>query len=170
MSLGLFRDSTQATTDALTGIDNRIKFNQSLAIEIARATRYNSPLSLIIFDIDHFKKVNDTFCHSVGDKVLKSLAKLVEANIRETDIFARWGGEEFVILAPGISLTETLELADKLRSKVEEFDFNKPQKVTLSFGVTAFKKGDSSTMLLNRADEALYRAKENGRNQVQYSG
>ncbi len=170
MSLGLFRDSTQATTDALTGIDNRIKFNQSLAIEIARATRYNSPLSLIIFDIDHFKKVNDTFGHSVGDKVLKTLAKLVEANIRETNIFARWGGEEFVILAPGISLTETLELADKLRSKVEEFDFNKPQKVTLSFGVTAFKKGDSSTMLLNRADEALYRAKENGRNQVQYSG
>lgn len=112
-------------------------------------------------------RVKGTFCHSVGDKVLKSLAKLVEANIRETDIFARWGGEEFVILAPGISLTETLELADKLRSKVEEFDFNKPQKVTLSFGVTALKKSDSSTMLLNRADEALYRAKENGRNQVQ---
>jgi diguanylate cyclase (GGDEF)-like protein/PAS domain S-box-containing protein len=129
---------TQATTDALTGIDNRIKFNQSLAIEIARATRYNSPLSLIIFDINHFKKVNDTFGHSVGDKVLKSPAKLVEANIRETDIFARWGGDEFVILAPGISLTETLELADKSRSKVEEFDFEKTAKSYFKFWCHSF--------------------------------
>jgi len=159
---------TQATTDALTGIYNRIKLNKSLTTEIARAERYNSLLSLIIFDIDHFKKVNDTYGHTAGDNVLKRLAKLVETNIRETDIFARWGGEEFVILVPGLSTVETVKLADKLRHKVEEFDFEKPQKITLSFGVASYKNGESSTLLINRADAALYRAKESGRNQVQY--
>lgn len=159
----------QATTDALTGMYNRMMFDKSMTNEMARAIRYNSPLSLIIFDIDHFKKVNDTYGHSTGDNVLKRLAKLVETNIRETDILARWGGEEFVILTPGLILAETLKLAEKLRRKVEEFEFEKPQKITLSFGVTAFTNGDSSTVLLNRADEALYRAKESGRNQVQYN-
>lgn len=160
---------TQATTDALTGIYNRIKFNESFIIELARAERYNVPLSLIMFDIDHFKKVNDTYGHSAGDNVLKRLTKLVKANIRVTDIFARWGGEEFVIQAPGTSLIETVKFADKLRWKIEEFDFEKPHRVTSSFGVAAFKNGDSGTILINRADEALYRAKESGRNQVQYS-
>lgn len=159
--------ATQATTDALTGIYNRMKFNKTLTIEMANAERYNALLSLIIFDIDHFKKVNDTYGHSAGDNVLKFLTKLVTSNIRETDIFARWGGEEFVILAPGLSLADVEKFADKLRCKVEDFDFEKPKKVTLSFGVTSFKNGDSSTTLLNRADEALYRAKESGRNQVQ---
>ena len=160
---------TQATTDVLTGIYNRIKINKSFIIEVARSERYQSPLSLIIFDIDHFKKVNDTYGHPAGDDVLKRLTKLVKTNIRETDIFARWGGEEFVILAPGLSLIETVKLADKIRRKIEEFDFEKPQKITSSFGVAALKNGDSSTLLFNRADEALYRAKESGRNQVQYS-
>lgn len=159
--------ATQAATDALTGIYNRMKFNKSLAIEMASAERYNRPLSLIMFDIDHFKKVNDTYGHSAGDNVLKLLAKLVTTNIRETDIFARWGGEEFVILAPGLSLAGVEKFADKLRCRVEEFDFGKPKKVTLSFGVSSFKNGDNTTILLNRVDEALYRAKENGRNQVQ---
>ncbi len=160
---------TQATTDALTGIYNRIKLNRSLTMEIARSERYQSPLSLIIFDIDHFKKVNDTYGHSAGDNVLKCLAKLIETNIRETDIFARWGGEEFLILAPGLSMVEAVKFADKLRNKIEEFDFKNPQKITSSFGVASYKKGDSSTPLINRADAALYRAKESGRNQVQYS-
>lgn len=159
----------QATTDALTGMYNRMKFDKSLTIEIARAIRYNSPLSLIIFDIDHFKKINDTYGHSAGDNVLKRLAKLIETNIRETDILARWGGEEFVILTPGLILAETLKLAEKLRRKVEEFEFEKPQKITVSFGVSVFRNGDSSTVLLNRADDALYRVKRSGRNQVQYN-
>ncbi len=160
---------TQATTDALTGVYNRIKFNTSLTMEMARSRRYQSPLTLILFDIDHFKTVNDTYGHSAGDNVLKRLAKRVQANIRETDIFARWGGEEFVILAPGLSLMGAVQLAEKLRSNIEESDFVKPRKITLSFGVAAFKEGDSSTILINRADAALYRAKESGRNQVQYS-
>ena len=160
---------TQATTDALTGIYNRMMFNKLLTAEIDRAQRYNSPLALIIFDIDHFKYVNDTYGHTAGDNVLKHLARLVEINIRKTDIFARWGGEEFVIQAPGISLDKAILLADKLRRKFEIFDFEKPRKVTSSFGVAVFQNGDSCTSLINRADEALYRAKENGRNQVQYS-
>jgi diguanylate cyclase (GGDEF)-like protein/PAS domain S-box-containing protein len=160
---------TQATTDALTGIYNRIKLNKSLKIEMARSERYQSPLSLTIFDIDNFKKVNDTYGHSAGDDVLKCLTKLVQTNIRETDIFARWGGEEFVILTPGLSTLETARLADKLRHKIAEFDFKKPQKITASFGITSFKSGDSSTLLINRADDALYRAKKSGRNQVRYS-
>jgi diguanylate cyclase (GGDEF)-like protein len=99
---------------------------------------------------------------------LKRLAKLVATNIRDTDIFARWGGEEFVIQAPGVTLAGALEFAEKLRVAIEKYDFSQPKQVTSSFGVTVFKKGDNSTMLINRADEALYLAKENGRNQVRF--
>ncbi|MCP4673330.1 MAG: diguanylate cyclase, partial [Desulfobacula sp.] len=124
----------QATTDALTGIFNRITFNKSIAFEIKRAERYNTSLSLIIFDIDHFKQVNDSYGHSAGDNVLKCFTKLVSANIREIDIFARWGGEEFVILTPGTSLDDVNKLAEKLRSKIEVYDFSEPKKLTTSFG------------------------------------
>ncbi len=159
----------QATTDYLTGIYNRIKFNQSLVLEMSRAERYSSPLALIIFDIDHFKKINDTYGHSAGDDALRLIAKIVALNIRKTDIFARWGGEEFVIQAPGVSLAEAVKFADKLRSKIEKYDFKYPEKITISIGVTVFQSGDSSTTLVNRADEALYDAKKSGRNQVRYS-
>jgi diguanylate cyclase (GGDEF)-like protein/PAS domain S-box-containing protein len=158
----------QATTDVLTGIFNRMKFNKSLTKEIQRAQRYNTQLSLIIFDIDHFKQVNDTYGHLAGDNVLKNLARLVASNLRQIDIFARWGGEEFVIQAPETAIDGAVRLAEKLRSKIETHDFSEPEKVTTSFGVTALKKGDDTISLLNRADEALYRAKENGRNQVVY--
>ncbi|MFO7912477.1 MAG: diguanylate cyclase [Desulfotignum sp.] len=158
----------QASTDALTGIFNRMKFNTSLTKEIQRAQRYNTPLSLIIFDIDHFKLVNDTYGHLAGDNVLKNLVRLVASNLRETDIFARWGGEEFVIQTPETTLDGALKLAEKLRSKIESHDFSEPEKITTSFGVTTSQKGDNNLSLINRADEALYRAKESGRNQVVY--
>lgn len=158
----------QATTDALTGIFNRMKFNKTLTNEIQRTERYNTPLSLIIFDIDHFKQVNDTYGHLAGDNVLKNLAKLVVSNLREIDIFARWGGEEFVIQTPETALDGAIKLAEKLRSKIENYDFSEPKKVTTSFGVTTFQRGDNSISFVNRADEALYRAKEGGRNQVVY--
>lgn len=160
----------QATTDALTGIFNRMKFNKSLTNEIQRAQRYSTPLSLIIFDIDHFKQVNDTYGHLAGDTVLKNLAGLVVSNLREIDVFARWGGEEFVIQTPETNPDGAIKLAEKLRSKIEKHDFSEPEKITTSFGVTTFKKGDNTVSLLNRADEALYRAKEGGRNQVVYHG
>ncbi|MFO7990204.1 MAG: diguanylate cyclase [Thermodesulfobacteriota bacterium] len=158
----------QATTDALTGIFNRMKFNNSFTNEIQRAQRYNTPLSLIIFDIDHFKQVNDTYGHLAGDSVLKKLVRLVASNLREIDIFARWGGEEFVIQTPETSLDGAIKLAEKLRSKIENHDFAEPEKITTSFGVTSLKKGDNTISFINRADEALYRAKKGGRNQVVY--
>ena len=158
----------QATTDALTGIFNRMKFNKTLTNEIERAERYNTLLSLIIFDIDHFKQVNDTYGHLAGDNVLKLIAKLVTANLRQIDTFARWGGEEFVIQTPETSLDGAIKLAEKLRSEIERYDFSEPKNVTTSFGVAAFLNGDNNITLVNRADEALYRAKEGGRNQVAY--
>lgn len=159
----------QALTDALTGINNRMYFDKTLADEIQRAQRNKSPLSLIIFDIDHFKKVNDGYGHSAGDNVLIRLTRLITANIRVIDFFARWGGEEFVILTPGTGPDGVMQFAEKLRSKVESFNFKEPEKITLSFGVTTFIDGDNDTALINRADDALYRAKEDGRNQVRYS-
>jgi diguanylate cyclase (GGDEF)-like protein/PAS domain S-box-containing protein len=120
----------QATTDALTGIFNRMKFNTSLTNEIQRAQRYNSPLSLIVFDIDHFKQVNDTYGHLAGDTVLKNLTRLVISNLREIDIFARWGGEEFVIQTPETPPDGAIKLAEKLRSKIESHDFSEPEKIT----------------------------------------
>ena len=158
----------QATTDTLTGMFNRMKFNKSLTNEIERAERYNTPLSLIIFDIDHFKKVNDAYGHLAGDDVLKRLTKLVSTNIRQMDIFARWGGEEFVITTPETHFEGAIKLAEKLRSKIEAYDFSEPQKVTTSFGVATLQSKDTNITLVNRADEALYRAKEGGRNQVAY--
>ncbi|MBM9519423.1 diguanylate cyclase [Desulforhopalus vacuolatus] len=159
----------QASTDTLTGIYNRMKFDEKLMIEIKRAHRYNSPLSFVMFDIDNFKKVNDTYGHLAGDNVLKRLAGLVAANIRDTDIFARWGGEEFVIQLPGLSLARAIIFAEKLRHKIEKYNFKEPEKITVSFGVTVFQARDNNITLTNRADAALYRAKENGRNQVRSS-
>ncbi len=159
----------QALTDALTGIHNRMKFDKILTSEIQRAQRNNSILSLIIFDIDHFKQVNDTYGHSAGDNVLIRLTRLITCNIRVIDFFARWGGEEFVVLSPGTGLDGVIQLAEKLRGKVEGYNFKEPGKITLSFGVTTFHDGDTDTVLINRADNALYRAKESGRNQVQYN-
>ncbi len=157
---------TQATTDRLTGIYNRMKFDKTIKREVQRAARYHSPLSLLIFDIDRFKNVNDSYGHSAGDEVLRRLSRLVSSNIRETDIFARWGGEEFVILTPGINLNEAASVANQLREKIENYDFEKPPRVTASFGVASFKAEDSASRLITRADDALYQAKKNGRNQV----
>jgi len=157
----------QATTDGLTGIYNRMKFNDVLKGEIARAKRYESSLVLIMLDIDHFKKINDTYGHGTGDKVLKRLARLVLANIRDSDSFARWGGEEFTLCSPGITLSQGMQLADKIRRRIEQYDFGKPSRVTTSFGVSLYCLEDTITTLTNRADEALYRAKEKGRNRVE---
>ena len=159
----------QATTDALTGIFNRMKFDETLSAEIQRSKRSKTPLSLIICDIDHFKQVNDLFGHQAGDAVLKNLSKLIKDNIRSIDFFARWGGEEFVILTPGTNIEGAARLAEKLRKKVESNKFNNPEHITLSFGIASFSPGDSALKLINRADEAMYQAKKNGRNQVQIS-
>lgn len=157
----------QATTDTLTGVYNRHKFNELLDREVQEALRYQHTLSLIMFDIDHFKKVNDTYGHIAGDVVLKEVAGLVSENIRKVDIFARWGGEEFLILSPNNAFTSAQQLAEKLRTQIENNKFNCPVTVTCSFGLTQFEEGDTIDSLIKRADYALYLAKERGRNRVE---
>jgi diguanylate cyclase (GGDEF)-like protein len=157
----------QATTDPLTGLYNRLKFNQEMAGEILRSDRYNSPFSLMLFDIDQFKKVNDTHGHQMGDKVLIQLSRLVLALIRSTDLLARWGGEEFVILLPGSDGQMASQAAEKLRDGIGHGVFETVGTVTCSFGVAQYVEGDTAELLIGRADDALYRAKINGRNQVE---
>jgi len=154
-------------TDPLTGIYNKGKFNQVLEEELKKVKRYGRPLGVILFDIDHFKKINDTYGHQVGDYVLKTIAKLVKENIRDTDTFARWGGEEFVILAPETDLNGLKTLAEKLRKIIENHDFEPVKKVTSSFGITEAVPEDTTDTVIKRADEALYLAKERGRNRVE---
>jgi diguanylate cyclase (GGDEF)-like protein len=148
-----------ANYDKLTQIYNR----NALSKELKELLENRG--SVIYFDIDHFKKINDTYGHEKGDFVLKELAKVVKENLRKNDIFGRWGGEEFLILLPNSSYEETLKVAEKLRKIIENHDFG-GIKVTVSFGVTYVKKDDNEETLLQRVDEALYEAKNNGRNQV----
>ncbi len=164
------RLTRQATTDPLTGVFNRLKFDQVLAAEIARSGRYKTPFAVVMYDIDHFKAVNDTHGHQVGDRVLVDLARIISGHIRQTDVLARWGGEEFMILAPNCDGEQAVRHAEKLRRLVEDFVFDGVGKVTCSFGVAQFRDGDTAETLTARADEALYAAKRAGRNRVRSSG
>lgn len=155
-----------ATTDPLTGASNRRRFDEALRTEVARSRRYGVPLSLVIFDIDYFKRVNDSLGHPVGDQVLVRLAELIFGNIRETDVFARLGGEEFAILAPNCDLPCARQFAEKLRGVVERHAFPDVDGLTCSFGVAGYRDGDGQDTLVKRADEALYCAKGEGRNRV----
>jgi len=157
----------QATTDQLTGISNRSKFNEALNIEIQRSKRFKFPLSLIIFDIDHFKNINDMYGHNAGDRVLQELAGLVSKVVRKHDLFARWGGEEFVIMVTNTELLGAEIFAEKLRMLIGKSDFLGGVHLTSSFGVAEFSPYDTNEALINRADKALYRAKTGGRNRVE---
>ncbi|WP_249779781.1 sensor domain-containing diguanylate cyclase [Bradyrhizobium sediminis] len=157
----------RATTDPLTGLYNRAKFDESLASEVARSQRYKTPLALIMYDVDHFKQVNDVHGHQTGDDVLVRLSEIVFECIRTTDLLARWGGEEFVILAPGLDGPTAYQAAEKLRAAIEQATFSVVGKITCSFGVTEFSEGDSAATLVARADGALYRAKLRGRNRTE---
>jgi diguanylate cyclase (GGDEF)-like protein len=158
-----------ATTDSLTGIYNRRHFDEVLTSEINRSTRFKSPLSLILFDIDHFKHINDTFGHQEGDRVLTQLALAVGEAIRTTDLFARWGGEEFAVLLPGCDLNDGRLLAEKLRMLLEKQSFADVGQVTCSFGVAEHMPGDDVDGLMRKADRCLYHAKASGRNRVETS-
>ncbi|MDO9265599.1 MAG: diguanylate cyclase [Sulfurimonas sp.] len=155
-----------ATTDNLTGIYNRHKFEEMFEIEIDRVLRYESPLSMIMVDIDYFKRVNDTFGHDVGDYVIKNIVDVVKKKIRNIDIFVRWGGEEFIILCPETDSLSAAILAEKLRSAIEKTTLDKVGNITCSFGVTSYVKKDSKNSFIKRLDSALYRAKDEGRNVV----
>ena len=155
-----------ATTDSLTGASNRRHFNEALQTEMRRAQRYHAPLSLILMDIDYFKRVNDMHGHQVGDAVLREFTRLVRDHVRAQDFLARWGGEEFVLLTPQCDLDCAAALAEKLRRMIDALDFEVAGHVTCSFGVAEWRSGEPHAQWLARADQALYRAKGEGRNRV----
>lgn len=157
-----------ALFDALTGIPNRLAYDRKVEEEIARWKRFNHPLSLAVWDIDLFKKVNDTYGHKAGDKVLKTVAQLLNKRIRKTDFLARYGGEEFVMLLPGTEQNESLVLLDQLRHDIQECGFHyhgNAVTITVSCGISQFQSGDNLHQVFDRADKALYQAKDSGRNQ-----
>ncbi len=155
-----------AELDPLTQIYNRVKLNEMFRGIFFNAKKYNTIVTIILFDIDHFKQINDNYGHNVGDKVLRELSSLVRGLLREEDIFARWGGEEFVIVLEGVSLQETTKLASHLREEIEKFPFDVVGHITCSFGVTQFTQRDTESLFFERVDNALYEAKERGRNRV----
>ena len=153
--------------DSLTNIYNRIYFSECVHKELFRSERYNKAFSLIMLDIDFFKKINDEYGHDIGDKVLQELALLVTSNIRKSDIFARVGGEEFAIIAPETSIEEAVALAEKIRLEVENTTFATNLKFTISLGIGAYQNKDDENSIYKRADNALYKAKTNGRNRTE---
>lgn len=154
-------------TDALTGLWNRRHFDRTVAAEMERAGRYGHGVHLLIFDVDHFKVVNDTLGHSAGDVVLSEVARLLSNHTRQSDIVARWGGEEFSILMPHATDHAAFETAEKLRKAIEEFEFSHGCRMTVSVGVAKWGGlTESFDSLLARADDALYRVKGAGRNCV----
>ncbi|MBC7319370.1 GGDEF domain-containing protein, partial [bacterium] len=159
-----------AITDPLTGLFNRRFLEEKLANELIRAKAYGNYLSVVMADIDHFKRINDTYGHKVGDEVLKLLAVILKANIRGEDIVARYGGEEFVILLHNVSKYDAFRIAERIRIEIEETSFEEvgvPEKVTVSFGISCFPgDGEDPIDLLKKADQALYQAKSLGRNRV----
>lgn len=158
----------KASKDTLTGINNRENFEDIFGIQITNAHQYSQPLSLIIFDVDHFKAVNDTYGHQMGDLILRDMVELVARNLKKGDVFARWGGEEFVILTPSTDIAGASNLAENLRMLVQSHRFNGlDEKITLSFGIAQLDENDDKKTLFQKADAALYEAKKKGRNRVE---
>lgn len=158
------------TVDGLTQVNNRRSFDEAIEREISRCRRYGRTLSLVLIDVDHFKRINDTFGHLAGDAVLKEVASAIKKRIRKEDLLARYGGEEFAVLTPEVDQKGALAMAEKVRKVVEKHEFSFDGEripVTISCGVSTLgKKGDGAEALVQRADEKLYEAKEAGRNQV----
>lgn len=164
------QERLQAQTDILTGVPNRLGYENRMAQEFARWKRFQNSLMLVICDVDLFKRINDGYGHAAGDKALKTIAKILSKNIRETDYLARYGGEEFVLIMPGASLEIAKMLGEKLRGAIEKSGFHfkgEPLTITMSFGIAEFRQDDVPLKVFERADAALYRAKESGRNRVE---
>ncbi|WP_034255571.1 diguanylate cyclase [Aliarcobacter lanthieri] len=160
---------TLSITDKLTGLYNRVKLDKVLQENIDRALRYNTIFSIILIDIDFFKKINDNFGHQVGDDVLKETAEILKNSIRNVDILGRWGGEEFLIICPETPLTGARELALKLNKAIKEYKFSTyPNSVTMSIGCSSYKQGVLTyDEIISNADKALYIAKAGGRDRVE---
>lgn len=154
-----------ATTDQLTQLSNRHHLTSIFKQEIERTKRYGHSFSVILVDVDHFKQVNDSYGHDVGDQVLQMIANIFDDNIRSTDVASRWGGEEFLIVCAESTGAEVLEIAEELRKYVSEHKFDTVGHITASFGIAEYIETDDMTSLIGRADQALYKAKRSGRNQ-----
>lgn len=155
-----------ADEDSLTGLYNRRKINNLIHDEIERSERYKKGFSIIIMDIDYFKRVNDKHGHLAGDRLLKMFTEIMQHTIRYTDTAGRWGGEEFVILCPETNMDGAMALAEKIRERISSCVFDNFGKQTASFGVACFVNDDSVDTIIHRADIALYDAKNTGRNNV----
>jgi diguanylate cyclase len=155
-----------ANTDALTGVANRRQAEEQLLRELRRAERYGRVFSLLMVDLDHFKQLNDRFGHQAGDAVLIDLARRLSALVRASDTIARWGGEEFLLLAPETQLEDARRLAEIVRRHIQDNRFAERFELTASVGVASYRPGDTVPSLVARADAALYLAKRGGRNQV----
>lgn len=166
----VFTDITKlnelATLDVLTKVANRFQFDKVLEHSITLSQRYGRALSIMLIDIDHFKEINDNYGHLVGDEVLKILAQILRDGVRKSDVIARWGGEEFVILLPDSELSSATKLAEILRLRIAEYDFKLVKKITCSIGIVRWNEGENPDQLLKRVDEKLYYAKETGRNKI----
>ena len=157
--------------DPLTGLPNRMAFDERITLEINRCKRNHENICIAMWDIDHFKKVNDTYGHDAGDRVLKLLAQIINTRVRKVDMFSRIGGEEFVILLPQTSYSDAFNVANNLRKKVEQNRLkvktqDKPLSLTISAGVSIYQLGEDLEYVMDRADKALYQAKNSGRNKV----
>ena len=158
--------SERVSIDNLTGIKNRYYFDERIKEEVDLAKRQKVSFSLLLFDLDHFKLVNDNFGHDVGDKVLKRVTDAVSKIIRSYDIFARWGGEEFVVLMPNTTEAEAVPAAEKIRKNVEDISHPDIEKITISIGIAIWEADDDVDQIFVKADKALYTAKNQGRNRV----
>lgn len=161
-----------ALRDGLTGAFNKKYFLERLEAEVAFAARHGSPLSLLLFDLDHFKRINDTYGHLAGDYVLTTLSKFVATTIRQEDVFARYGGEEFTVLSRGIASLGAAQFAERMREGIDQYDFiyeGQKMPVTISVGIASIPQPPINTphLLVDAADKALYVAKEAGRNRIQ---
>lgn len=155
-------------TDILTGIANRRAFVEKIKDVVKTSSKLGNPLSVILFDIDNFKKVNDIYGHDVGDYVLKEISKIISGQLRKTDFFARWGGEEFMIILENTDLKEAAQIAERLRRTIEVYEFEKVGNITISLGVAELKRDEDIDAFLKRLDELLYKAKRKGKNRVEF--
>ncbi len=157
-----------AITDKLTGLYNRTKLDEVLHEELARTKRNQNSFGLILLDFDYFKDINDTYGHHIGDEVLKEIAQLLTEHLRTSDKAVRWGGEEFILIYVDTEKNEVISLAEDLRQKIANHNFNTVGMKTASFGVTIAQESDTIDTIIKRADKALYQAKGNGRNRIEF--